>query len=65
MPNAFLNKKWLNFSKTQFLAKNGVRPSKTLLWTPNIKKNPAYKKRGLSEATVHAERILKQKMVKI
>ena len=38
MPNAFLNKKWLNFSKTQFLAKNGVRPSKTLVWTPNIEK---------------------------
>ena len=38
MRNAFLNKKWLNFSETQFLTKNGVTPSKTLVWTPNIEK---------------------------
>ena len=38
MPNAFLNKKWLNFSKTEFLTKNGVRPSKRLVWTPTVEK---------------------------
>ena len=36
MRNAFLNKKWLNFSKTQFLTQNGVKPSKTLVSTQNI-----------------------------
>ena len=64
MPNAFLKKKWFNFRKTQFLAKNGVRPSKTLVWTPNIEKLHLTKKRGLFEATVYAERIFKQEMVK-
>ena len=60
MPNAFLNKKWLNFSKTQFLTQNGVKPSKTLV-SNKILKNPVYNKRGLSETTVMSNALLNKK----
>ena len=39
MRNVFLNKKWLNFRKTQFLRENGSKPSKTLVSTQNIEKS--------------------------
>ena len=39
MRKAFLNKKWLNFGKTQFLTQNGVKPSETLVSTQNIEKS--------------------------
>ena len=61
MPNAFLNKKWLNLSKTQFLTQNiikpcktyflsqkDVKPNKTLFSTQNIEKSSFKQKRSFS-----------------
>ena len=45
MRNAFLRKKWLNFSKTQFLTQNGVKPSKKLVSTQNIEKSSLEQKK--------------------
>ena len=63
MRNAFLNKKWLNFWKTQFLTQNGVKPGKILVSTQNIEQSSLAKK-GLPQPTVDAKRIFKQEMVK-
>ena len=48
MRNAFLKKKWSSFRKTQFLAHNSVKPSKTLVSTQNIEKCTFEQKRSFS-----------------
>ena len=63
MRNVFLKKKWLNFSKRQFLTQNGVTPGKTLVST-QILKNPVLIKKGVSQPTVDTKPIFKQEMVK-
>ena len=63
MQNAFLNKKWLHFCKTQFLSQNDVKPRKRC-FQHKILKNPAYNKKDVSQPTVDAKRIFKQEIVK-
>ena len=62
MPNAFLNKTWLYFSKTQFLTQNGLKLRKTLVSNQNIEKS-SLKPKGFSSPTVDTKRIFKQEMV--